>query len=110
MKFGNIYYRLGEDGKTPVPMEELNEAGWKQDRTVQKDKVTAEGVDITVSTMFLMIDHSWEDDGVPILFETMIFGGERDGYQERYATWDEAVEGHQKALDLVQNKLTLENL
>ncbi len=30
------------------------------------------------------------------LFETMIFGGANDGYQERYATWDEAERGHKR--------------
>ena len=34
----------------------------------------------------------------PILFETMIFGGEHDQYQERYATREEAVEGHARAV------------
>lgn len=50
-----------------------------------------------VSTVFLSLDHNW-GDGPPILFETMIFGGEHDGYQERYRTWEEAEEGHEIAL------------
>ena len=31
----------------------------------------------------------------------MIFGGEHDQYQERYSTWDEAIEGHKNACKLV---------
>ena len=108
-KFMNMNYKLGEDGKTPILTEIDDFTGWEQNRTVRKSLITSPGGDITVSTVFLMLDHS-HADGPPILFETMIFGGEHDMYQDRYSTWDEAVEGHQVALDLVQNNLTLENL
>ena len=53
-----------------------------------------------VSTVFLDIDHSF-DDGEPLLFETMIFGGENDGYRYQYLTWDDAVKGHQFACEKV---------
>ena len=42
------------------------------------------------------------DLGPPLLFETMIFGGPHDGYQERYTFWDEAEAGHAKALGMVR--------
>lgn len=45
-----------------------------------------------VSTVFLGIDHGW--GGVPLLFETMVFGGPRNDFQMRYGTWDQAVAGH----------------
>jgi hypothetical protein len=35
-----------------------------------------------------------------LLFETMIFGGEYDMYLERYTTYSEAVDGHQRACKL----------
>lgn len=54
---------------------------------------------IKISTVFLGIDHGY--GGKPHWFETMIFGGGHDGYLERYATWDEAEVGHQKALEMV---------
>lgn len=53
---------------------------------------------IYVSTVFLGIDHNMFLDGPPIFFETMIFGGKYDRYQERYSTWEEAEEGHKRAL------------
>jgi hypothetical protein len=62
---------------------------------------------VIVSTVFLGLDHSFEifngsmKDYKPILFETMIFGGEHDQYQERYATWEEAEAGHAVAVSLV---------
>ena len=58
---------------------------------------------VRVSTVFLGIDHSF-DGGVPILFGTMIFGGEHDEYQERYATWEEAEVGHQRAVKLARKE------
>ena len=56
---------------------------------------------VRVSTVFLGLDHNL-DGGKPILFETMIFGGRHDGYQERYSTWEEAEKGHKKALRIVK--------
>ena len=44
-----------------------------------------------VSTVFLGLDHGF--GGPPLLFETMIFGGEYDLHCWRYSTWDEAVAG-----------------
>lgn len=32
----------------------------------------------SVSMVFLGLDHSFDDDGPPLLFETMIFGGLHD--------------------------------
>lgn len=51
--------------------------------------------------MFLAIDHAWLEGGPPILFETMIFKGEHDQYQRRCATYEEALQMHRDALDLV---------
>lgn len=47
-----------------------------------------------VSTVWLGIDHAW-GDGPPIIFETMVFGGELDGEIWRYSTEDQAARGHQ---------------
>lgn len=60
---------------------------------------------VRISTVFLGLDHSFTPDGPPILFETMIFGGEHDEFQERYATWTEAEEGHGRAVALVRGDL-----
>jgi hypothetical protein len=34
----------------------------------------------------------------------MIFGGEHDQYQERYTSYEDALEGHKIALNLVNQK------
>ncbi len=60
--------------------------------------------EVCISTVFLGLNHNWAE-GTPILFETMIFGGEHANYQERYSTWEEAEIGHQKAVNLVKIKL-----
>jgi hypothetical protein len=100
---GNGLYILGKDGKTPVRCESTREWGQLFDR--EKRKVAFTKVhEVEVSTVFLGLDHNYED-GPPILFETMIFGGEHGEYQERCATWDEAITMHKKALALVRESI-----
>ncbi len=65
------------EGKKPKKTKDIIEWGeWfqKANRHVNKTKITK---DINVSTVFLGIDHSFIG-GTPVLFETMIFGGEHD--------------------------------
>ena len=94
-----LHYKLV--GKTPIICHP-SEVSSIQDRTIQRDFFGP----VMVSTVFLPFDHSFGGDG-PVLFETMIFDGEYDGYQKRYKTYDEAVEGHKVACDLV-NRLSIE--
>jgi hypothetical protein len=42
----------------------------------------------------LGLDHNFSENGPPILYETMVFGGALDGEQDRYCTREEAVSGH----------------
>jgi hypothetical protein len=64
------------------------------------DKTVIDG-DCMVSTVFLGLDHNFLPDGLPILFETLVFGGEHDGLMQRYATWDEAAIGHKEVVEKV---------
>lgn len=57
--------------------------------------------DVRVSTVFLGLDMSFLGDGPPVLFETMVFINGSGDEMERYSTWDEAVEGHQRMVDQV---------
>jgi hypothetical protein len=59
------------------------------------------GDNVSVSTVFLSLDHGWNSD-VPIVFETMIFGCERDEDCERYATWEDAKAGHARIVEEVK--------
>lgn len=66
---------------------------------------------LTVSTVFLGMEHPGG-----MWFETMIIGGEANGgfaaaegeehpFQERYATYDEAMAGHKKACEMARGAL-----
>lgn len=92
------------DGKTPVRADLMTWARWfeKADTARIVAKTTIDDADI--STVFLGLDHRFGGDGPPLVFETMIFGGPHDGYQERYSTWDEAEAGHATSLALAQAK------
>ncbi len=57
---------------------------------------------VRISTVFLGLNHSFEDDGSPLLFETMVFGGKHDQDMERYSTWDEAERGHKKFIEMIK--------
>lgn len=88
--------------KIPVRVYDIVEWGtWfeSNSRRVAEDIIG----DTRISTVFLGIDHSFWG-GIPILFETMVFGGEHDGYQERYCTWEQAEKGHQGVIELVSRR------
>ena len=81
------YYTL--DGHSAVPCSQ-----WP-DLTKDQKRVAADQIgEAWVSTVFLILNHSWEPFGRPLIFETMIFGGPHDSYCDRYSTWEEAEEGH----------------
>lgn len=48
---------------------------------------------VSVSTVFLGLDHSFGGP-VPLIFETLVFGGPLDGEMKRHSTWAEAEAGH----------------
>ena len=61
--------------------------------------------DILISTVFLGIDHNFIIKGPPILFETMVFGGNLDEELVRYCTYEEAERGHKNMVQRVKNSL-----
>jgi hypothetical protein len=73
----------------------------RQDRVVARTTVM-EGVD--VSTVFLGLDHRFGEDGPPLIFETMVFGGQHDQDMQRYSTWDEAEAGHKRMCEMLKEK------
>lgn len=95
------YYILDEN-KQIIACEDIIKWGkWMQiaDRKIARDTID----DIVISTVFLGLDHSYGGK-IPILFETMIFGGKHDKYQNRYVTIEEALIGHEKAVELVKKE------
>lgn len=70
-------------------------------KIVKQDRIGEEPDDVLVSTVWLGSDHRF-GGGPPLIFETMIFGGEHGDYQERFSTEAEALDGHARALSLVR--------
>jgi len=88
-------------GREAVPCDDLYKwAAWFE-RGNRRVAETSIG-DVRVSTVFLGMDHGWGDR--VMLFETMIFGGEHDQEEWRYATFDEAEAGHTIAVNLVKSE------
>jgi len=86
------WYILTTDNQ-PVAVSIIEAAQWMEDNPTRKqigfdllkDK---NGNDVRVSTVFLGLDHSWLGYGKPVLWETMIFGGKHNGFQERYSSYE----------------------
>lgn len=80
-----FYDRAGR----PISYERYRELWSSMDyRVVRQEEVAGAGV----STVWLGIDHAVR--GAPVIFETMIFGGEHDGVTWRYPTEMAARRGH----------------
>lgn len=67
-----------------------------------------------ISTVFLSLDHSFIPNGFvpkiskPVLWETMIFEQGDTGketYQKRYTSYEDAVKGHQDAIDWLDEQI-----
>ena len=59
-----------------------------------------------VSTVWLGLDHSYDLDGPPLIFETMIFHQDRparDLYCRRYGGRTEALEGHEATVEALRS-------
>jgi hypothetical protein len=95
-------YILDEQGN---PKEEPNLIKWAKWMETAKRHVALDKIGkVKISTVFLGLDHNF-GAGKPLIYETMIFGGKHDQYQERYYTKEEALEGHKKAVELVKNSI-----
>lgn len=115
MKYRDLADRLGLphpgnlglyvlSGHEPVPENDALEWGkWYEshDRHVANDHING----YHISTVFLGIDNRpFSSD--PLLFETMVFNDDKhrksiDTLTVRYATWDEALEGHAQTIQLI---------
>lgn len=89
------------EGKQPKQVELLEWASWFEtakrhvaDETIGKSRV---------STVFLGVDHNYSEDGPPLIFETLVFGGDLDEEMDRYSTWEEAEAGHKAMVERVRN-------
>jgi hypothetical protein len=91
------FWRLGEDGRTPEP------CSFEEWVLANRDAVHVahdEEGGVRVSTVFLGLAASLYEQ--PALFETMIFGGLHNGYQQRSKTWQDAEAVHAQALAMAR--------
>ena len=93
-----FYYRLEGKKIVACTLEEANTAFGDTLNRVAIDRIGK----VKISTVFLVINcnHNF-DDPVPLVFETMVFGGKYDQYCERYSTWQDAEEGHSRVKAMV---------
>ena len=96
------WYILDENNK-PIRSTIVDCGEWLEENPERKAVKQEHIDDIFISTVFLGLDHAW-NSGTPVLWETMIFGGEHDQYMDRYSSYEDALEGHQTALNLVNNQ------
>jgi len=97
-------YILNEKGGPVLEPDILKWAEWFENldnRCVKNDLIGG----THISTVFLGLDHSF-GGSEPVLWETMIFNNKKlVGWQDRYSSKEEALIGHQKAVDLVGETL-----
>ena len=92
-----------DDDNNPVKSTVNEFVDWEEAYPEKRIIKQYDNDEVFVSTVFLGLDHAWNSD-IPVLWETMIFGGEHDQYQERYTSYEDALEGHKIALNLVNQK------
>lgn len=102
----DLYYFLNKD-KSVIKCslkefsEQLNEMMINDSKHVKKSDIG----NFWISTVWLGINHNW-GSGSPILFETMIlnkYTQEWLDYLVRYSTWDNALIGHENAIQYVKD-------
>lgn len=94
------YYMFSPDTKEITYTKDADKvAEWFKD--VHNRVVDQQTVDeLNVSTVALGLDHNFTGSGDPLIFETMVFyQGKATFYQERYSTYEEALEGHKQIVD-----------
>jgi hypothetical protein len=104
-----VFYRMDRDGRV---QEEPDVVAWSQwirtaDRVIVQTAVPNEttGGQVKVLTVFIGLDHQFSE-GPPILFETVVDGGERGKIIGRYSTIEEARRGHAEIVESIAQPLT----
>lgn len=85
-----------DDNNIPVQSTANEHLVWEE-KFPEKTAVKQQYIGIIyISTVFL---------GTSPLWETMIFGVDNDNYKKRYSTYEEALVGHETALNLVKKQV-----
>ena len=99
-----MWYLLDENNQPyPVEIKELTTENTSKNKVVQQDTLPNGKF---VSTVFLGLDHGFSGRNKPgykpVLWETMVFPDDESGadeYMERYTSYEDALEGHKRALE-----------
>jgi len=104
-----LHYVLDDNGEPLQVDDVLAWAAWFETahaaRVVAQDELAG---GVSVSTVFLGLDHNWGFGGPPVLWETMIFGGPHADWQRRWCSREEAIAGHAEALQLASATRAIE--
>jgi hypothetical protein len=108
MNFGK--YILNDNGNPVLEPDLIKWAMWFE--TATNRRVAKEMIgEVQVSTVFLGLDHNFCSKGPPIVWETMVFGGELDQETERCSGNREQAEAmHQDMVERVKSSRTFETL
>ncbi|MEM8527797.1 MAG: hypothetical protein AAGG68_24355 [Bacteroidota bacterium] len=93
-----MYYILKD--KEPVRCQDsLKFAEWLKESSLVVKSIRIKNY--TILTIFLGIDLNHQDEGDPVLFETIVFEKSLCNRIEidRYCTWEEAMNGHHRLLN-----------
>lgn len=111
-EFHEHYILGGDDGRTPIPVDLVTARAWKMRvglagrrvGYVEFGDLKAEGV--AVSTVFCTYNEAYDfQNKPPLVFETMVFGGDLDGERRQYSTWAKAKDGHRAMVARVKRAL-----
>jgi hypothetical protein len=96
-------YILDKDGNPQLEPDLEAWIAWMQldERPLAETQISAE---VCVRTRFMGTDQRRTKVGPPLLWATVIEGGEHHDYEERYASRDEALKGHEKAVALAKDQ------
>jgi hypothetical protein len=103
----SLYYKLDKNNKV-IPCSLMEWAKFLEDGKNTRRKIVKQSEinDKWISTVFIGLDHQWMEDGPLHIFETMVFDSKKCGkdiYLDRYSTWNEALLGHEKAIQWVKD-------
>lgn len=85
-------------------IEESLNVWWEFYKDIERRRIGYDIIgNITVSTVFIGLNHSCYNDE-PALFESTIFENGNEKYCKRYYTWEEAQEGHIKIVEYAKKQ------
>lgn len=91
----DYYNRQGKE----ITIDEWYKLFTEEYKRIARDKIG----ESDISTVWLGLDHGWEDNSAPVIFETLVFNGPLDGVMEHYSTEEEAIKGHAAMIERVKN-------